>query len=75
MTEFTETRKRLIQISAVTIDRLLALERRKHRIKGRLRSNPRPLLKHQIPLERFAPWQEDRPAWSEAIATSKPSGP
>ncbi len=34
------TRERLIQISAATIDRLLAPERRKHRLKGRRRLNP-----------------------------------
>ena len=51
-----QRRKRLIQISAATIDRLLAPERRKHRLKGRSRTKPGPLLKHQIPLKRFAPW-------------------
>ncbi len=34
------TRERLIQISAATIDRLLEPERRKHRLKGRRRLNP-----------------------------------
>ena len=42
------TRERLIQISAATIDRLLAPERRKHQLKGRSGTKPGTLLKHQI---------------------------
>ena len=59
------TRERLIQISAATIDRLLEPERRKHRLKGRCGTKPGTLLKHQIPIKRFADWQEDRPGFLE----------
>ena len=59
------TRERLIQISAATIDRLLAPERRKHQLKGRSGTKPGTLLKHQIPIKRFADWQEDRPGFVE----------
>ena len=59
------TRKRLIQISAGTIERLLAPERRKHQFKGRSGTKPGTLLKHQIPIKRFADWQEDRPGLVE----------
>ena len=59
------TQERLIQISAATIDRLLAPERRKHRLKGRCGTKPGTLLKHQIPIKRFADWQEDRPGFVE----------
>ena len=59
------TRERLIQISAATIDRLLAPERRKQQLKGRSGTKPGTLLKHQIPIKRFADWQEDRPGFVE----------
>ena len=59
------TRERLIQISAATIDRLLEPERRKHQLKGRSGTKPGTLLKHQIPIKRFADWQEDRPGFVE----------
>ena len=59
------TTERLIQISAATIDRLLAPERRKHQLKGRSGTKPGTLLKHQIPIKRFADWQEDRPGFVE----------
>lgn len=59
------TRERLLQISAATIDRLLGEERRKHQLKGRSGTKPGTLLKHQIPMKRFAEWQEDRPGFLE----------
>ena len=58
-------RERLIQISAATIDRLLASERRKHQLKGRSGTKPGTLLNHQIPIKRFADWQKDRPGFVE----------
>lgn len=59
-----EVRKRLLQISVATIDRLLAGERRKLRLKGRSRTKPGTLIKYQIPIKRFSDWQED---WPEGI--------
>ncbi len=59
------TRERLLRISAATIDRLLADERRKYQLKGRSGTKPGTLLKHQIPIKRFAEWQEDRPGFVE----------
>ena len=58
-------RERLIQISAATLDRVLAPERCKHRLKGRCGTKPGTLLKHQISIKRFADWQEDRPGFVE----------
>jgi len=59
------TRKKLLQISAATIDRLLAPERRKHQLRGRARTRPGTLLKKQIPLRTFSEWNEQRPGFVE----------
>ena len=50
------TRAKLLQVSAATIDRLLRPERRKHELRGRARTKPGTLLKHQIPIRTFAEW-------------------
>lgn len=55
----------LLQISATTIDRLLKAERRKLEIKGRSGTKPGPLLKHQIPVRIFTPWNEQTPGFVE----------
>lgn len=60
-----QIRKKLQQISASTIDRLLAGERRKHEMKGRSRTRPGTLLKHQIPLRTFAEWDDGAPGFVE----------
>jgi hypothetical protein len=59
------TREKLLQISAATIDRLLAPERRKHQLRGRARTKPGTLLKKQIPLRTFSEWNEQRPGFVE----------
>lgn len=59
------TRAKLLQISAATIDRLLASERRKHQLRGRARTKPGTLLKKQIPLRTFSEWNEQRPGFVE----------
>lgn len=59
------SRKKLITISAATIDRLLLKERRKMRLKGRSWTKPGTLLKHQIPIRTFADWDEGRPGFVE----------
>lgn len=59
------TREKLLKISAATIDRLLAAERRKHQLRGRARTKPGALLKHQIPLRTFSEWNEQRPGFLE----------
>ena len=56
-----EVREALLQISASTIDRLLSAEKRKLRLKGRSKTKPGTLLKHQIPVQAHADWEEDRP--------------
>lgn len=59
------TRAKLLRISAATIDRLLRPERRKQELRGRSRTKPGTLLKHQIPIRTFAEWDECRPGFVE----------
>ncbi|MGH9341241.1 MAG: hypothetical protein ACRD1R_17000 [Acidobacteriota bacterium] len=54
-----------MEISAATIDRLWAAEKRKMRLKGRSGTKPGTLLKYQIPSKRFWEWREDRPGFVE----------
>lgn len=58
-------RKKLLQISASSIDRLLAVERRKWMLRGRSGTKPGTLLKHQIPIRTFADWNEKQAGFVE----------
>ena len=49
-----EVRHKLLEVSAATIDRLLAPERKRLRLRGRAGSKPGTLLKHQIPIRTFS---------------------
>ncbi len=60
-----ETRAKLLQISAATIDRLLRPERRKYELRSRSRTRPGTLLKHQIPIRTFSDWDEQCPGFAE----------
>ncbi|GAA2243816.1 DDE-type integrase/transposase/recombinase [Rarobacter faecitabidus] len=55
----------LAGISAATIDRMLAGERRRMTLRGRSHTNPGSLLKHQIPIRTFADWDEATPGFVE----------
>jgi hypothetical protein len=55
-----ETRKKLLKISAASIDRLLAPDRKKLTLKGKSHTKPGTLLKHQIPIRTFADWDGKR---------------
>ena len=59
------TRQKLGAISAATIDRLLAPERRKFALRARSGTKPGTLLKHQIPIRTFAEWNDTRPGFVE----------
>ena len=48
-----QTREKLLKISASSIDKLLATDRKKLQIKGRSHTKPGSLLKSQIPIRRF----------------------
>ena len=58
-------RQQLLCISPATIDRLLAGERKKLRLKGRSLTKPGTLLKHQIPIRTFSQWNENRAGFLE----------
>lgn len=60
-----EERKLLISVSPATIDRLLRHERKKINLKGRSRTKPGTLLKHQIPIRTFSDWNEKQPGFLE----------
>jgi hypothetical protein len=60
-----QTRSLLLRISAATIDRLLAEERRGVELGGRARTKPGTLLKRQIPIRTFADWNEQEPGFVE----------
>ena len=60
-----DTAASLVSMSAATIDRRLAPERRKHQIKGRCTTKPGSLLKSQIPVRTWADWDDDRPGFVE----------
>lgn len=53
------------RISATTLDRRLAADRRTLVLKGRSGTKPCGLLKHQIPIRTFADWDEQRPGFAE----------
>ena len=60
-----EVRQALVSVSASTIDRLLKEDKRKLQLKGRARTRPGTLLKHQIPVRTFSDWEEGRPGFVE----------
>ncbi|MEW6106817.1 MAG: transposase family protein, partial [Bacillota bacterium] len=60
-----DTRKKLLSISAATIDRRLAQDHRRLDIKGRSGTKPGTLLKHNIPLETFSEWSDTEPGFVE----------
>jgi len=60
-----EERKLLLQISPATIDRLLTHDRKRINIKGRSRTKPGSLLKHQIPIKTWADWDNAKPGFVE----------
>jgi len=60
-----ETKKKLLRISAASIDRLLKPERRKYELRGRAGTKPGTLLKKQIPIRTFAEWDEQQPGFVE----------
>jgi hypothetical protein len=60
-----ELRQKLLSVSAATIDRLLASEKKKLQLKGRSLTKPGSLLRQQIPIRTFADWDEARPGFVE----------
>ncbi len=69
-----EVRKKLLEISSATIDRLLAPVRKRYQIKGRSGTKPGTLLKHQIPIRTYSEWNENRPGFVEVDLVSHEGG-
>jgi hypothetical protein len=61
----TTTKQRLLNISASTIDRALAPERKKLLSRTRSRTKPGTLLKHKIPIKTFSQGDEHKPGFVE----------
>jgi len=59
------TAEKLAGMSAATVDRLLAPERKKLCLKGRSRTKPGTLLKEQISVRTFSEWDELKPGFLE----------
>ncbi|MGH3503152.1 MAG: integrase catalytic domain-containing protein [Nocardioidaceae bacterium] len=60
-----DTAARLCGMSAATIDRRLAPDRKKLQLKGRSGTKPGSLLKSQIPVRTWADWDDTRPGFVE----------
>lgn len=56
----TGTREKLLKISASTIDRVLAPERKRLFSRSKSRTKPGTLLKHKIPIKTFSEWDDQR---------------
>jgi len=69
-----EVRKKLLEISPATIDRLLAPARKRYQLKARSNTKPGTLLKHQIPIRTFSDWNEKRPGFVEIDLVSHGGG-
>lgn len=60
-----KVREQLLRMSAATIDRRLAADRKKMQLRGRSGTKPGSLLKGQIPIRTFAEWDDARPGFIE----------
>jgi len=69
-----DTAKLLADMSAATIDRRLAPERRKYLARGRSRTKPGTLLKSQIPVRTWADWDDAVPGFVEIDLVSHDGG-
>ena len=69
-----DTAALLAGMSAATIDRRLAPERRKHQLTGRSRTKPGSLLKSQIPMRTWAEWDDAVPGFVEIDLVSHDGG-
>jgi hypothetical protein len=68
------TAKLLAGMSAATIDRRLAPERKKYLARGRSRTKPGTLLKSQIPVRTWADWDDAVPGFVEIDLVSHDGG-
>jgi hypothetical protein len=69
-----DTAALLVGMSAATIDRRLAPERKKYLARGRSRTKPGTLLKSQIPVRTWADWDDAVPGFVEIDLVSHDGG-
>jgi hypothetical protein len=69
-----EVRSKLCSMSSATIDRALAPERQRLRVKGRSGTKPGSMLKRQIPIRTFAEWDDARPGFCEVDLVAHDGG-
>jgi hypothetical protein len=67
-------RDKLLRVSAATIDRMLAGDRARLRMKGRSGTKPGSILRRQIPIRTFAEWDDRRPGFCEVDLVSHDGG-
>jgi hypothetical protein len=67
-------RQKLLRMSAATIDRALAPDRARMRIRGRQGTKPGSILRRQIPIRTFAEWDDRRPGFCEVDLVSHDGG-
>ena len=68
-------REALARVSPATVDRLLALERKRLMPRGRSMTRPGSLLKKQVPVRTFADWSDVAPGFVEADPVTNPFQP
>jgi transposase InsO family protein len=69
-----EVKQKLATISRSTVERLLAVERKKHKLKGRSTTKKGTLLKNQIPVRVYWAWDERKPGFCETDTVSHDGG-
>lgn len=69
-----EERRKLLKMSAATMDRLLSEKRAEYALKSRSGTKPGTLLKAQIPIRTFAEWDEEKPGFVEMDLVSHEGG-
>jgi hypothetical protein len=69
-----EVRDKLCRISAATIDRALAPDRARLRMRGRSGTKPGSILRRQIPIRTFAEWDDALPGFCEVDLVSHDGG-
>jgi transposase InsO family protein len=69
-----EIRRKLEQISRSTVERILKEERKKRRLKGTSTTKPGSLLRNQIPVKVFWPWDEQKTGFCEIDTVSHDGG-
>jgi hypothetical protein len=62
---FSTERAALLKMSAATIDRKLAAARAQHKPKGVCITKPGTLLRSQVPIRTYTPWDEQQPGFVE----------